>query len=223
MIDTPEEIQTETSDRLQTVVAILIALVALIGAIVAWRASVAADEAGGSDFAGLNATLNAEQTRTLDSTNLYTNYRTYTTYLRYTELGNLLAGEMETAPEEEALILDQQRAEAYDSATAVQSFFPNRYLNRDGSYNLQRELGESWAEASQEKDLNPEPHFQTADQMRTKSNQLIGILIILGISLVFYTVADTLHLSLKTARYSLITGGTLFMLISVIATIMVEL
>jgi hypothetical protein len=219
MEDTP----TETGDRLQTLVAILIALVALVGAIVAWRASVAADEAGGADFAGLNATLNAEQTRTLDHTNLYTNYRTYTTYLRYTELGNLLAGEMETAPEEEALILDQQRAEAYDSATAVQSFFPNRYLNPDGSYNLQRELGESWAEAGQEKDLNPEPHFQTADQMRAKSNRLIGVLIVLGVSLVFYTLADALNPALKGTRYSLITGGTLFMLISVIVTIMVEL
>jgi hypothetical protein len=219
-----EETPTEKGDRLQTVVAILIALVALLGAVVAWRAALASDEAGDADFAGLNATLNSEQTRALNSTSLYEHYRVYTVYLRNNELGNLLADDLDKQPDEaEAAKLEQQKSEAWDTASANQPFFPSRYLDREGNYNVQRELGEEWAEASQEKDLNPGSHFQNADQMRAKSNWLIGILIILGFSLLFYTIGEGLNPALKLVRYGLVGGGTLFMLVSLLVLILVEI
>ncbi|MBI1877165.1 MAG: hypothetical protein HYR94_02845 [Chloroflexi bacterium] len=48
------------TDRLEIVNALLIALVTLIGAFVAWRVSVASDNAGDAALAGLIATLNAQ-------------------------------------------------------------------------------------------------------------------------------------------------------------------
>ena len=57
------ESKAERSQRLETVVAILIAVVTVIGAVVAWRSSVADDGAGDADFAGLRASVRSEETR----------------------------------------------------------------------------------------------------------------------------------------------------------------
>jgi len=134
---------------------------------VAWRASVAADGAGDADFAGLKASLNAEETRSINFVNAYEHYGAYTAYSRYIQLGDLLEKEVDSnagLSEEEAFLLDRQRAEAYDLADANQDLFPNRFLNRDGSYSVQREMGEAWADAAKEKDLNPDPQYAEAEK-----------------------------------------------------------
>ena len=66
------EVNTEEkSSRLETMVAILIAIVAMLGAVVAWRSSVVDDGAGDADYAGLRAAVNAEETRALNFVNAY--------------------------------------------------------------------------------------------------------------------------------------------------------
>jgi hypothetical protein len=209
----------ESNDRLDTIVAVLIAVVTVLGALVAWRAAVADDQAGGADTAGLNAAINAEQTRALNHVVAYANYGSYTTYVQNIELGNLLAADLENTPEEEALNLERQAAEAADLAETSLGFFNARYLDRNGRYNIQRQLGEAWAEAAREKDLNPDPHFAAADQQRLKSSRLVAILSLLGVSLVFYTLVETVGARFKL---SLLVGGTLLMIIAVVATFMVE-
>ena len=84
------ESKAERSQRLETVVAILIAVVTMIGAVVAWRSSVADDGAGDADFAGLRASVRAEETRALNSVDAYENYGAYMNYRRYNEMGNLI-------------------------------------------------------------------------------------------------------------------------------------
>src|SRR6476620_9476893 len=79
--------KAERSQRLETVVAILIAVVTVIGALVAWRSSVADDGAGDADFAGLRASVRAEETRALNSVDAYENYGAYMNYRRYNEMG----------------------------------------------------------------------------------------------------------------------------------------
>ncbi len=181
-------------NRLETAIAVFIALVTVIGAVVAWRASVAADGAGDADFAGLQASLNAEETHALNFVNAYEHYGAYTAYSRYTQLGNALDTDLSSATnmtEEEAFLLDRQRAEAYDLGKANQDLFPNRFLNRDGSYSVEREMGEAWADAGKEKDLNPDPRYAEADSLRTKTNRLLITLSALAISLVFFTLVET--------------------------------
>src|SRR5688572_26312154 len=145
-----------SNNRMETVVALLIAVITVIGAVVAWRASVADDGAGDADFAGLRASLNAEETRALNAVNAFEHYGAYTTYWRYNALGDALADDVEVAEAEAAEALDRQRAEAYDLADANQDLFPNRFLNRDGTYSVARETGEAWADAAREKDLHPD-------------------------------------------------------------------
>ncbi|MBI3242917.1 MAG: hypothetical protein HYZ49_11550 [Chloroflexi bacterium] len=209
-------------NRLETVVALLIALVTVIGAVVAWRASVAADGAGDADFAGLKASLNAEETRALNFVNAYEHYGAFTNYARYDKLGDAIAddlGQADGLTEEEAFLLDRQRAEAYDLADANQDLFPNRFLSRDGAYSVGRDLGEAWADASKEKDLNPDPQYAEADKLRAKTNRLLATLSALAVGLVFFTLVEAAG---KRLQYLMIGLGLLFSIAGTAVAVIIE-
>ena len=211
---------TQSSDRFKFAVGLLLAVVTVIGAVAAWRAAIAADGASNADFAGLAATLNAEETRALNHVTAYEHYRAYTAYLRHNELGNAIAEDWPDASDADALTLERQQTEAWDLATEIQgSFFPNRYLKPDGSYDTPRELDESWADAAQGKDLNPEPHFSRADRLRSKSTTLVSLLIILAVALLLYTLAETIE---RRIRYVMALAGTLLLVSGVILLVIVE-
>src|SRR6185295_14877579 len=57
--------QEKENNRLSTLVALLIAVVSVSGAVVTWRASVSADGAGDADVAGIRATINLTETNAL--------------------------------------------------------------------------------------------------------------------------------------------------------------
>jgi hypothetical protein len=212
----------EKESRLETIVAILIAVVTVIGAVVAWRASVAADGAGDADFAGLQASLNAEETQAINYVNAYEHYGAYVAYSRNLNMGNAIAKDLTSAPpasEEEAFWLDRQRAEAFDIAKANQDLFPNRFLNRDGTYSVQRELGEGWADAKKEKDLNFDPHYAEADALRQKTNLLLATIALLGVGLVFFTLVESVGDRLRLVMLGL---GGLFAVAGTVAALLVE-
>src|SRR6185295_7169277 len=210
------ESTAERSQRLETVVAILLAIATVIGAVVAWRSSVADDGAGDADFAGLRAAVRAEDTRALNYVDAYENYGAYTNYRRYNDLGDLLAADQATAPEQAATELERQRADNHDLSISNQRLFPNKFLDRDGSYNLNRQLGEMWADAAKENDLNPDPQFVEADQLREKANLLLAAVAVLAVALVFYTLVETFGDRMKYAMVGLgslcLVGGTVFAL-----------
>jgi hypothetical protein len=205
----------EKKDWLGTVVAILAALAAVLGALVAWRASVVADASGDADFAGLKASLNAEETRALNYVNAYEHYGAFSVYSRYNELGNQISKDLESSDlsEEQTFSLQRQMAESYDLAKSNQSLFPNRFLKRDGTYSVQAEMGERWADAAKEKDLNPDPQFAEADALRQKSNRMLIALGVISISLVFYalfeSVGDRLKYVMVGVGFLLMVGGTI--------------
>lgn len=209
---------SEPTDRLEFISALLIALVTLIGAFVAWRASVANDNAGDASLAGLIATLKVQETLALNHTLLYENYRAYTAYTRYNALGDQIEADLENASEAEMELLDRQMREAWDAAESFD--FPHEYLKRDGSYDTQRELGETLAEAARQGDLNPQPHFTEADQMQTKSNWLVVVITGLAAALLCFALVESANRS--TFKYALITLGVIIMLAGVAATVAIE-
>lgn len=209
------------SERFKTVVALFIAFVTVIGAVIAWRAALAADAAGNADADGLAATLNAEETHLLDDVTTYEHYRAYTTYLRNNELGNAISSDLDSITGDQADVLDRQMREAWDIATELQgSFFESRYLDpENGSYDTQRELDGLWADAERQKDLNPDPHLNAADRMRTKSTTLIGLLTVLAASLFCFTLAESVKHKLK---FVLAGAGGLLLIASIVALFVIE-
>ena len=193
-------------ERFKAIASVMIAVVTVIGAGVACLASRDANAAGNADFAGLTAAIAAQETTIVDHVNVYEHYQAYTTYQRYNELGNLLSNEAATSNDPAAVeALSRQKREAYGLAQGLQfSFFPPRQLNPDGTYNVQRELDEEFAQAAQQQDIVPGPHFDEADALRTRSNFLTGVLIALAIAFWFFTLAQAINSRLK---YFFVFGG----------------
>lgn len=175
-------------------VACLIAVATLVGALFAWRSSVAADAAGDADYAGLRAAVNAEETRATNSLNAYEHYAAFTAFDRHDELARLI---------EEASGPARDLEEARELASASRGLFPARFVNRDGTYALERELGVMWADAAREKDLSPEPQFVEADRQRSKSLGLLAAVTLTAVALVFFTLVGALGARLQYVNLAL--------------------
>jgi hypothetical protein len=217
----PATTGAEQPNRFQTVMAILIALVTLIGAALASRTALVGVDAGDEDFYGLAASLNSEETKAVNAVTMYGNYRAYTAFTRYNELGDLISADRDQITDTvEYDGLTSQMNEAWSLAVDVNYFFPTRYLNRDGLYDVERELGESWAEAASQKDLYPEPHFAAANALRGKVSRLLTIIIILTAAVWFFTLAQSLK---HVMRYVFAVGGIGLILVGITMTVFEEL
>ena len=214
-----QETPDPKQELLQLWVAVLIALATVIGGLVAWRASVADDAAGDADFAGLHASLNANETRALNYVNAYENYGGFMAYWRSSQLGDLIAQDEENLAPEDAEQLEPARLESHDLALANQQLFSSNYLDRKGSYQLERQLGEMWADAAREKDLNPTPQFLEADRFRTKTNNLLLSLLILAIAPVFYALVESVPGKIQWLFLAL---GTLFLAAGVVLAVLFD-
>ncbi len=200
--------------RFKVVASVMVAVVTVIGAGVACRASIASNAASNADFAGLVAAIHAEETTIINAINVYQHYHAYTTYTRYNELGNVVADETLSAE------LGRLQREAWGLALGLQySFFPPRYLNPDGTYDTQRELDEEWAEAAQRNDLVSEPHFEEADTARLKASLLYGTLIVLAVAFWCFTIAQAINNRLK---YLFGAGGFFITFAGLLIVLLVE-
>jgi hypothetical protein len=205
--------------RFEVSVSILTALVTILSAVVAWRAAIASDAAGNADFAGIGAALSREESRTLNSSTAYQQYRAFTTYMRNNALGNTLADALDTVPDDQRSAVDHERASSLDQTLVDDYFFETRFLNAAGQYAVQRQLSEAEAEDAQKKDIDPDPHFALADLLRSKSNLMVGMLIVMACSLWFYTLASEIK---HSVRYPLALIGLICMLVGVVGTFTIE-
>jgi hypothetical protein len=231
-INPPAETKGDERQLFKTIVSVLIAAIAVIGAWVTWQATVLANDAGAENAAGLAATLNIEQSRTVNLTQLYQHYAAYTTFARYRELGQQadadwrrlasLSMDQDTAPRLSWMLgdIETQRDYAFDTASAGQYFFPTRYLEQDSSYNLRRESGEASAEAARQQDLNADQHFAKADDLRERSNGLVAVVIVQTLCLLLFTFAEILRSRLA---YVAAGAGTLIMFGSIVAALIIGL
>jgi len=205
---------------LDTVVAILIAVVVMIGAVVTWRASVAEDASGDADYAGLRAAVNAGETRALNYINAYESYGGYVNYWRNMRLAELLEEDWEETSADELPLLEEQLTIANDLRDANDDMFPIRFMNRDGSYSVQRQMGEMWVDAAKQKELSYESHFVEADELRSKTQKLLTTLMVLAIAPILYSLVESVS---GRAKLVLTIAGSVVAVIGAIAAIVIEL
>ena len=184
------------SDNFKSNMAFLVAIVTIFGAIAACRASVAASDASDADFAGVSAAIEAQKKEIVNEVSAYEHYRAYITHVRYLELGNLLYKE---SADPGSNIREAQWLELWGLADALQNtFYPPRYVDlKNGGYDIQRELEEAKAEDAQLGDLNPTPHFNKSNLLRSRSLILTGDLIVYAVSFWLLTVAQALEQRVK--------------------------
>lgn len=208
--------------RFKTFVAVLIACVTILGASAACLASVAVSGAGDEDFEGLTAAINAQREEVVNQITAYEHLRAYTAYMRYLELGYLLRDEAAGADAETAEELEKQRKEVWGLASEMRfTFFPPRYVDtEDGYYDLQRELGEEWADDIQGDDLDPVPHFVDADALRNRSLFLAGDMLVFAVAFWFLTLAQIIE---NRWKYLMVTLGILIGLAGILGIFIAEL
>jgi hypothetical protein len=202
-------------DRLKAIASVMIAVVTVFGAFAACRGSIASNDAGSADFEGLVSAIRAQETEINNHIIVYEHYRAFTDYKRFNELGNLVA--LEPASN----VLGQLQREAWGVAQGLRfSFFPPRYVNPDGTYNIQRELDEQWAYAAQQGDIQPETHFEEADAARTKTSALAITLIIFAIAFWFFTIAQAIQ---NVIKYFAFAGGFFATFLGLAMFVLVEI
>ncbi|HVN16033.1 MAG TPA: hypothetical protein VMT73_09870 [Anaerolineales bacterium] len=208
------------SEGFKTFTAIMIAIVSVVGALVTWRAALASNEASQDDFTGLAAAINAQESQVLTAITVSEHYQAFLDYTRYNELGNQINDEIQKNNSTDGS-LTRQKSDAWGIAFGLQSlFFPQRYLLPNGTYDVQRETDEQNAEAERTQDVKPELHFTQADTLRLKANLQVVILILLGISFWFFTLAQ---INERGIKYFFAAGGLLTLIVSVLASVFVEL
>lgn len=185
-------------DRFKSVVAVLVAVVTVLGASAVCLAAVAVSSAGDMDFSGLDISIRAQKAEIINHINAYEHYRAFTDYLRYDELGYQVDDVAE-------------QNEAWGVAEAIRyEFFNSRYLSTDRLfYDITRELNSEWAEDTQQEDLNPQPYFDEADTLRVISSSRAGMMIVFAVSFWFLTLAQATE---KSIKYLWISLGVLFAL-----------
>jgi hypothetical protein len=209
-------------DRFKSSVAVLVAIVTILGAMAACLATVAGSGASDADFNGVSAAIKAQKAEIVNDVTAYEHYRAYTSYVRYDEMGNLIYDELVDSSEQEAQALANLRMEAWGLADALRiSFFSPRYVDPDtGQYDIHRELEELWAEDVQEDDLNPRPHFEEADLLRQRSLLLTGDMIVFAIAFWFLSLAQIFE---NRAKYLALTLGILIAVAGILGIVLVEL
>lgn len=203
------------SDRFDLTVTVLIALVTVFGAVIAWRASLASEVAGDAEQQGLLETLTLEEGLASHETRLYTELQYFARYTQHKALAQRLRQDEATARSrgETALADDlAKEAELYEDLAANQEdFFDVRYVLPDGTFDEARRLADLRQADVRINALDPERVFAAADAYQGQSELLVGLISLLTVALFLYTLSQITEHRIK---YPLAVMGSLIFLAS---------
>ncbi len=206
-------------DRFKTAVAILIALVSLAGAVLAWRISTIEGNAADADVSGIVSRISWQQARAASENDVYSDSRVYLQVRIHDLLSRDLVAEAEELPYDSPdrdRMWDEGWTETYVAEEYLdQITILSDYIRPDGSYDGQAAQDIDMAERSLTNDFDPAGrHFAEADRMRIKTLWLTGLALFLSLSLVFYTLAEVIVHPVK--YLCVIAGSLIFVLFFVI-------
>lgn len=223
MPEAPES-EAPEENRLGTVVAILIAIVTVIGAIVAWRASVAEDVGGDADYAGLRAAASYQDALASSRVHAYEDDAVFISYYRYKALSDGLDKIIEKASGEREKHLTALTKEMSDLSVANLNLLDEleaaRYLKRDGRFSYTRDVGARMAAAAKKDNLDFESQFKEAEDYRVKTLRLLVAVFILSLSLIFFTLVESFE---GAFGYVLLGCGVLTMIGGTAYAVLIEL
>lgn len=204
----------EASSRYSTFVAITIALVSVVGAVIAWRVSVAAGDAGSADMRGVLALVDDATALTQASSIVLGHQISFAAFKVNDRLADELAPVSQFA----------EVAEAFRSAAkrARNDYIPQAYIDRHEMLDASRDLAQNREISGYKKDTHPQPHFDAADRARLKAIWMMFALVWLGVAIVCLTLADAIRNALRYVFLVLglgvfALGGLLAILVEIVA------
>lgn len=181
----------DAGDRIQTITGVLIAVITVLAAMVAWWASVTEDNAGDEDYAGLQCTVRAEQARAVNYVDALEHYGSFLNFRRSKSLSDRLEKAAKKHKAHEERYETASRAAA-DLAAANLGQFPARFMNRDGTYSLSRDMGAMWQEEAKQQDMDDQAHFVAAEVSYQRTLKLSLAVVVMTLGLVALTLVEVL-------------------------------
>jgi hypothetical protein len=208
------------STHLNTVIAFTISILTLFSGLLGWQMGNISGNASGAYALAQRAELNAQKVISTNTMNAYENHRAFLEYKNYFDQYKLISLQLEDAkkanPIDQALVaqLSSRRDEFQLLYLASLKLFPNRFINRDGTYNLQEQIGQMIASDKRKFDTNPAPHIADGKLYETQARNMQITLIILAVSLFCFAIVSTvstmkrpLMLTLTALGYSTAIAG----------------
>lgn len=217
--------QEEGHDRFKTIVAILIAVVSIAGAVLAWRAAQAGSGAADADVRGTVSTINRNQALVASESDMYRNLSTYLQVRIHDVLSLNLLADSERRPggdPKSTQLWDEGWTEIFVAEEYLdQVDVRPEYIRPDGSYDGKAAQDIDMAQRSLSTNFDPQGRsFALADRLRTKLLWLVGLALVLSLALLCYTLATVIERRLKYVFFAL--GSGIFLLV-LVGTLLVEL
>ena len=199
------------TSRFSTFVSILIALVSVLGAILAWRVAVASSNASSADTRGLLAEVDSADVTLQASITVFGHKAVYASFVTNKALGDAF----------DSLGSNYQPVSfAFKSAAARSlDFLPRIYLDRNENFDVARDQGETAANIALNHDTNPQSQYSAGDSSRVKSLWLLGDLIWFSGALVALTLADAIR---HPVRYFFLLAGIGILFSGSLAVVLIE-
>jgi hypothetical protein len=185
----------DKSDRFKTFIAVLIAVITVVGAILAWRISVANGAAGSADSEGLAAVLQSVNTDVNISMLLSMNLGLFADYRQHIKKAELL--EQDAASTTDAARQAAEREEALrerNVAATARGFVDADYLRVDPATGGETFDGDRYwtvlkAEAAAQQNLDYNTSFAQANRKRDQARGLVGVTIAFSAALFLCTAS----------------------------------
>ena len=219
------------SSRLRIVIAVLIGTSSVLGAVVAWRATIAESQATTAERKGFTDEVARERARVEILDYLGTVHSSYIRGTAYKLRAEELRQRAKEVPADQRVLLIAE-AEAYDrlsdtnldtvpedARTPVEGAVPQDAEAPVEKLDLETVFDIEWDQAQREEDLDPEPEFHDADVLLTKSERLIGLSALLIAGVFFLTVAE---FSRSVVYRIYFFGGSAVLIVAAALVIVVE-
>ena len=214
------EVDRGASPGLRIVIAVLIAATSVLGAVAAWRASVASNYATDTERKAFDDEVARERARAAVLNSLDATFSSYVRSEEERKRAEELRSKAKTVSgSQRAQLLAE--AEAFDSLADINvSGIRVDSLRPDGSLDLERAFEIEWNQAQRAEDIDPEPDFLAADDALEKSEQLIGLTALMIAAAFFLTLAE---ISKTVAHRLYFFGGTGVLVIASVLLVLVEM
>jgi hypothetical protein len=198
-----EELDEEPADRFRTWVALAIALISILGAIVAFRASLSEEEAHRLDLDGLQASAEVQQIKTNTEAIANEDQRTAVEYQDHIVLALKLEAEATKASDPQvAASLDAEAQNQRVLARTVSRFFQGAFpevTDASTPVKIEREaeITRLLADNDRYGELHPEDTLKKAETVHTRAVDLLGLVTLFIAGLLFLTLAQFTRRSIR--------------------------
>jgi hypothetical protein len=203
------------SAHLNTVIAFTISFLTLFSGLLGWQMGNVSGNASGEYALAQRAELNAQKVISTNTLNAYENHRAFLEYKNYFDQYKLVSIQLNKAqnvnPVDQALVtqLTSQRDKLQLLYLSSLKLFPNRFINRDGTYDLQEQIGQMIASDKRKFDIDPAPHMAKGASYENQVRRMQIALIILAVSLFCFAIVSTVNNLKRSFLFIIIALGYL--------------